>query len=83
MLWWHKFYEWVWRKLPDRCQADYCEGYGVRGNENLYPSTRDLKPLILCDYCGVRYQHEGQLKVNGKFYDYRIEKQAEEERWGQ
>ena len=70
---WNKLLERLWRLLPDNCQHDYCEGHGVRGNENLYPRAGTLKPIVLCDYCSVRYDKEGQLMVNGYFVNKRME----------
>ena len=70
---WDQLKHWAWRLLPDRCQADFCWRDGVRGNENLVPRAGTLKPLILCDYCSVRYDKDGEIMVGGQYVNKRIE----------
>jgi hypothetical protein len=38
-------FSFLWRQLPDKCQAKHCTRRGVRGNEN------KIDGKILCDEC--------------------------------
>lgn len=55
--WYNRFYEKLWRLLPDKCDFRgtwICSRKGVRGNENIVHHPKSGKRLVLCDNCSVR-----------------------------
>lgn len=52
--------QWLWRLLPDRCQAEACLRKGMRGNEQSVGAMR-----FVCDYCHADYM-VGLLPIHAK-----------------
>ena len=59
--------EWLWSFLPDRCQIEGCCRAGVRGNENVLEIMGS--PVILCDYCSMRYRDGEILSIRRPWWD--------------
>lgn len=53
--------EWIWNKLPDRCQNKQCMRHGVRGNENVVRVGDDQ--VRLCDDCSAHLHKGGAVFV--------------------
>lgn len=47
-------FEFLWRLLPDRCEAGDCLRKGVRGNENRMKLNNWPHSMMLCDDCTYR-----------------------------